>query len=78
MHLVNGSVPSLTPEETAELKKDYYSYTKNPVDEAVLDAYCQESATDCPEFIEDVNNAFNNDVPADKIKQLKLIMDILK
>ena len=77
-HIFDGFVPRLTPEEVVALKKDYASYTANPVDESLIDAYVSESATEVPEFVEDVNTVFNNHLPPEKIKELGMVLNLLK
>ncbi|KAK6524915.1 hypothetical protein TWF281_011809 [Arthrobotrys megalospora] len=76
-HIFETFVAGLTPEETEELKKDYYKHAKNPADEKVLEAYAQESALELPEFLEDVDGVFQNHVPADKIAEIKTVLNIL-
>ncbi|KAF3913250.1 hypothetical protein AA313_de0208904 [Arthrobotrys entomopaga] len=77
-HIFETFVPKLTPEETAELKKDYYQNVKvNAVDEKLIDAYAQESLMDLPEFLEDVDTTFQNYVPEDKIAEIKTVLNIL-
>ncbi|KAF3929614.1 hypothetical protein ABW19_dt0210163 [Dactylella cylindrospora] len=76
-HILETYVPRLTPEETVELKKDYYANVKNPVDEKVLEAFAQESAMDRPEFLEDVDAAFRENVAPDKVAEIKTALNIL-
>ncbi|KAF3926854.1 hypothetical protein ABW20_dc0103150 [Dactylellina cionopaga] len=77
-HIFETFVPQLTPEETAELKKDYYEHVKiNPSDEKLLDAYAQESLLDMPEFLEDVDAIFQNNIPADKVAEIQTALNIL-
>ena|SRR5947209_573187 len=77
-HLVDAIVPSLTPQETADLKRDYKEHVTKPVDEKYIDAFAKESATQCAEFIEDLNNMFNTDIPPEKVSELAGVLDWLK
>ncbi|RVD87455.1 uncharacterized protein DFL_001690 [Arthrobotrys flagrans] len=76
-HIFETFVAGLTPEETEDLKKDYYKHIKNPADEKLLETYAQESALDLPEFLEDVDCVFQNHVPADKVAEIKTVLNIL-
>ena len=77
-HIFDAIIPALTPEETLELKKGYRGLAVNAVDESALDAFAREAASDCKEFVEDVYNTFNNEIPPEKIKELKTLLDILE
>lgn len=77
-HIFETFVAGLTPEETEDLKRDYYKHIKNPADEKLLETYAQESALDLPEFLEDVDCVFQNHVPADKVAEIKTVLNILE
>ncbi|KAJ6263443.1 hypothetical protein Dda_2006 [Drechslerella dactyloides] len=78
VHILETFVPELTPEETADLKKDYYKRVRiNPVEEKHLDAYAQESLADVPEVLEDVESTFRSHVPAGKVAEMKMLLNIL-
>ncbi|KAK6353085.1 hypothetical protein TWF696_005075 [Orbilia brochopaga] len=78
IHILETYVPKLTPEETEELKKDYYEHVKvNPADEKALEAYAQESVVDVPEVLEDLDWIFQRNVPEDKVAEIKTVLNIL-
>ncbi|KAF3927038.1 hypothetical protein ABW21_db0209037 [Orbilia brochopaga] len=78
IHILEAYIPKLTPEETEELKKDYYENVKiNPADEKALDAYAQESVADVPEALEDLDWIFQNNIPEDKVAEIKTVLNIL-
>ncbi|KAJ6263518.1 hypothetical protein Dda_2082 [Drechslerella dactyloides] len=78
MHILETFVPKLTPEETEKLKKDYYENIKiNPADDKLLEAYAQESVTDVPEVLEDLDWIFQRNVPEDKVAEIKTVLNIL-
>ncbi|EWC47090.1 hypothetical protein DRE_03459 [Drechslerella stenobrocha 248] len=78
VHILETFVSKLTPEETAELKEDYYKRTKfNPVEERLLDAYAKESLVDVPEVLQDIDTLFQNNVPADKVAEIQTVLNIL-
>ncbi|EPS43540.1 hypothetical protein H072_2482 [Dactylellina haptotyla CBS 200.50] len=77
-HIFETFVPKLTPEETAELKRDYYEHVKiNPVNEKLIDAFAEESIMDVTAFSEDVDEIFQFNIPADKVAEIKTVLNIL-
>ncbi|KAF3911033.1 hypothetical protein AA313_de0203167 [Arthrobotrys entomopaga] len=78
VHILETFIPKLTPEETEDLKRDYYKRVQiNPVNEEYLDAYAQESLADVPEVLQDIDLAFQNHVSPEKVVQMKAFLDIL-
>lgn len=77
-HIIDALIPRLTAEETAELKKDYHKHVTEPSDEKHIDAFAQQGALDCKEFVEDLDSTFSQNVPPDKVAELKTVLGILK
>ncbi|KAK6527434.1 hypothetical protein TWF694_004423 [Orbilia ellipsospora] len=78
IQILETFVPRLTPEETSELKKDYYERVHvNPANEKDLDAYAQESLSDVPEVLQDIDCLFQNHVPPENVTQMGGLLTLL-